>query len=498
VQRVTELEHEINFLEQRKELSRGAINALLRDEEHEEEALSPEDALPKIAFVFSGGGYRAMIETIGFLRGAEKVGILDCASYMMGLSGSTWAINPLVVSGESVDDFAANQGEKVGRYAYITDSIRPLMYEAYEHKEYRKNRFIEERFGQDTGIIGSYGHGIAWALLQDYNIEGRKSHDIRLSDLATPLQRQRYPLPISVAVHDPGKESDGSDRVWYEFSPFYVGTMYQKKGSWIRPQYFGHLSIDGKVMHRTPEYPLAYLFGIFGSAFALSAEDAKKWDPITGLAAGAVGLGASLVSGVYKSIIPGEREGEPTSERINSAVIPNFNYGRTDLSPVLTTSTHLMLVDGGITKQDEYRHNFASVPALWRDVDVIIMCDSVSKPNTDFDSKHLMASAQEAARLGYAFPTITKEDQARIQNEVATLIAKDTGPVVVYMKAKKHAGYGDFDPDETVSKFTATRNFDYKINQYNDLVGLTDTIMRDEKTVATIKESIREAIRRRK
>ena len=32
-----------------------------------------------------------MVSTIGWLRGLEKSGLLDCITYISGVSGSTWA-----------------------------------------------------------------------------------------------------------------------------------------------------------------------------------------------------------------------------------------------------------------------------------------------------------------------------------------------------------------------------------------------------------------------
>ena len=55
----------------------------------------PQDKhMPRIAFAGSGGGYRAMLSTLGFLIGAQKIGLLDSALYTSALSGSTWIAGP--------------------------------------------------------------------------------------------------------------------------------------------------------------------------------------------------------------------------------------------------------------------------------------------------------------------------------------------------------------------------------------------------------------------
>jgi len=48
------------------------------------------DVLPRLSFAFSGGGYRTMISSLGFMLGAQEIGLLDATSYVAGLSGSTW------------------------------------------------------------------------------------------------------------------------------------------------------------------------------------------------------------------------------------------------------------------------------------------------------------------------------------------------------------------------------------------------------------------------
>ena len=56
----------------------------------------PEKDVPTIAFVGSGGGYRAMLFTLGGLTGFDMAGLLDAFTYVVGLSGSTWAIGPWI------------------------------------------------------------------------------------------------------------------------------------------------------------------------------------------------------------------------------------------------------------------------------------------------------------------------------------------------------------------------------------------------------------------
>jgi len=62
----------------------------------------PNDAVPTIALVASGSGFRAMLATLGFLSGFEKTGLLDTVTYISALSGSTWAVGSWFASQASV------------------------------------------------------------------------------------------------------------------------------------------------------------------------------------------------------------------------------------------------------------------------------------------------------------------------------------------------------------------------------------------------------------
>lgn len=46
--------------------------------------------VPVIAILGSGGGFRAMVGFAGVMKALYESGVLDCATYIAGLSGSTW------------------------------------------------------------------------------------------------------------------------------------------------------------------------------------------------------------------------------------------------------------------------------------------------------------------------------------------------------------------------------------------------------------------------
>lgn len=46
--------------------------------------------VPLISIMATGGGTRSMTAMYGHLLGLQKLNILNCASYITGLSGATW------------------------------------------------------------------------------------------------------------------------------------------------------------------------------------------------------------------------------------------------------------------------------------------------------------------------------------------------------------------------------------------------------------------------
>ena len=46
--------------------------------------------VPTIAVIGSGGGFRAMVGLSGVVKALHDSGILQCSTYICGLSGSSW------------------------------------------------------------------------------------------------------------------------------------------------------------------------------------------------------------------------------------------------------------------------------------------------------------------------------------------------------------------------------------------------------------------------
>ncbi|XP_067833195.1 cytosolic phospholipase A2 zeta-like [Heptranchias perlo] len=81
---------EKEFLVKRKKFVARALKKALQLKK------TPKDIhVPVIAILGSGGGIRAMTSLYGALSGLQQMHLLDCVTYMVGVSGSTWCMSTL-------------------------------------------------------------------------------------------------------------------------------------------------------------------------------------------------------------------------------------------------------------------------------------------------------------------------------------------------------------------------------------------------------------------
>lgn len=58
---------------------------------------------PRIAVAISGGGFRSMLISSGFVLGMQQHGLWECTSYVAGISGGSWTLLKLVLAEFNVD-----------------------------------------------------------------------------------------------------------------------------------------------------------------------------------------------------------------------------------------------------------------------------------------------------------------------------------------------------------------------------------------------------------
>ncbi|XP_042315988.1 cytosolic phospholipase A2 epsilon-like [Sceloporus undulatus] len=248
---------EQEFMKKRKRVAAAAFKRLLQLEEDLQ-----DDEVPVVAIMTTGGGFRALTALYVHLLMIQRLGVLDCVSYLTGLSGTTWTMSHL--------------------YEDPNWSCRNLEGALSDiHKQVRKNKFLAsfapERlkyYAKELWQRHQEGHSISftdlWGLLIESMLRDGENHH-KLTDQQQALAHGQNPLPIYLCLNVKEKQSNHGFREWMEFTPYEIG--FQKYGAYIRTEYFGSKFFMGHLMEKIPESRICYLEGIWSSVFSLNLMD---------------------------------------------------------------------------------------------------------------------------------------------------------------------------------------------------------------------------------
>lgn len=230
------------------------------------------DEVPTMAVIGSGGGFRAMVGLSGVIKALHDSGVLQCCTYVCGLSGSSWYIStlyshphwPQMAPGAMQDELKNN----------IDSSLLWLLSPQGVYR-YMDRIMKKRQLGQPVSFTDFFGHMVGETLLK-----GRL--ESRLTDQRAKLVDGGIPLPILTCVHVKKDRSARSFQEWVEFSPYEIGLA--KYGTFMPTELFGSKFFMGKLCKNFEEPPLHFLQGIWGSAFCILfkrlLEDNRKLDPV--------------------------------------------------------------------------------------------------------------------------------------------------------------------------------------------------------------------------
>ncbi|KAI0784211.1 FabD/lysophospholipase-like protein [Abortiporus biennis] len=262
-----------------------------------------ERDLPIVALAGSGGGYRAMLNTIGSLIGAESCGLFPCLTYTAGVSGSCWALSVLytgVAGSHRAQDAAKHIVDRI-KTSYLDVETLDEMVTPPTNK-YLLSGILRKASGPASmaSLVDVYGTLLASRIYVPSQTENLDHRHLSLHWIRRGVDSGELPLPIFTAIHqaataenvkslrnvkeakqisvDVNKEHALSEEqtrlertvrcLWYEFTPFEVGC--DETGAWIPSWALGRQFKNGKNTERRPELGLTILSGIFGSAFCAS------------------------------------------------------------------------------------------------------------------------------------------------------------------------------------------------------------------------------------
>lgn len=247
-------EDENSFLDKRKQVVFEAMKKLLG-----KNGPKKLKQVPTIAVLGSGGGFRAMVSLSGVFCALKDMGVLDCVTYVSGLSGSAWYLSTLY-SHPDWPNAHPREVRDVLKKNVKDNWVKLLFTPSWMHKRLQVIRDKKAR-GQPVSFTDFFGY-----LIGDTVLKERKDVP-KLSEQSQKVEDALVPLPLYTCVHVKKDVSAQSFCEWVEFSPYEIGMA--KYGTFMKTEDFGSKFFCGKKLTPFPEPPLHYMQGIWGSAFTI-------------------------------------------------------------------------------------------------------------------------------------------------------------------------------------------------------------------------------------
>ncbi|XP_077169123.1 cytosolic phospholipase A2 gamma-like [Paroedura picta] len=205
--------------------------------------------MPNIAVLGSGGALRAMIALYGTLVELKKNNILDCVTYLAGVSGSTWCMSSIYKHEDwpqKIETLEKHQIEKLTENKWSVKEGTGAVAEAADEETYSLTDF--------------------WSYL----IVHQLLTELDETELATvPAERGQAPYPIYAAV-DKNTYHKQYEGTWFEFTPHEAGVP--ALGAYVDLRYFGSVFENGQLKEEKPQKNICYMQGLWGSALGSERE----------------------------------------------------------------------------------------------------------------------------------------------------------------------------------------------------------------------------------
>lgn len=374
--------------------------------------------IPEIAAIGSGGGIRAMLAFIGSLYGLEKERILPCIIYVVGLSGSTWAIAPWLSSKMSLFTFKNYILEKVKQPIYrTTDEERLLLADMIA---------VREMSGQKPSLVDIYGGLLGNKFLSCLE-ESR--HITYLSEQKKIIKNGSRPYPIYTAIN----ANAGTELSWYTFTPHKVTNLTYKV---CIPTFGCGRAYDNKRSTNTArEINLSVLMGTWGSAFAVS------WDIIIKTLEAEEPEYVQQIETLKQLVNPkGKTRPIPCELRL-----PNFTKG---MNLPISDYKYLEVVDAGMDINLPYPPVSGIIPE--RKADICLFFDNSAGEHIGAE---LLKCAEFAEKHKLPFPVISVD---KIETSTISVFSDPNpdAPLVIYMPGiSDHALWEQYRTDSRFKKY---------------------------------------------
>ncbi|KAI8800237.1 acyl transferase/acyl hydrolase/lysophospholipase [Cladochytrium replicatum] len=262
--------------------------------------VDPRD-IPIIGAAGSGGGFKAMIATAGYLKALQTLGLYDVIMYISGVSGSCWSIANLYTAAKG------SPTELIEHFKRIlgTHPADPLHLSKILAQDV-SNRTELVFGGLTTKYLDAVPRGVVdvfGSILYAHFQSDQKTWDpntFKMSQQARLMQNGAHAMPIYTACRherpwDDKDEGDSVERAadekvdpwwqWFEMSPYEIGC--DELRAWVPTFAFGRTFEGGKSIDRVPEQSFGLQVGVIGSAmsapFTTTFETIERSDAKEGL-----------------------------------------------------------------------------------------------------------------------------------------------------------------------------------------------------------------------
>ncbi|XP_047432421.1 cytosolic phospholipase A2 epsilon-like isoform X2 [Mugil cephalus] len=499
-------EQEKEYLKKRKAVVAQAFEKLLG-------LSSPlsSDKVPTVAVVASGGGSRAMTGLFGSLRGLKELGVLDAATYITGVSGSTWAMSALYQeanwSQQDINTFISAVREQVTKSMMSLISPEKLHY-------YNTESAQKGQEGYSVSFIDTFG------LFCEQLVFGKKLTST-LSDQQMAVNEGQNPFPIYTAVNIKDVTGCETEKEWCEFTPYEVGL--QKYGAFVRTEDFGSQFFLGHKIEKLPELRLPYLIGIWSSACSVNMT--QLWKFVTGREVPRSStVGSDIENTVLDTKVLKADESSRLTDFLNDrpllAQMNNFMHG---LSLCWNYSENSYFNANKDTHPDAYPNQMTPSNSTLRMIDsghaINIGCPPVLRPERDVDVilclsyswnpesilKVIKKTAAYCTEHNIPFPNVDFDSLEKDPQEV--YVFEDEGnpkaPIVIHFplvnitykdfkspgvkrETKEEIKAGKVDVSSSKSPYT-TKNLTYSKEDYDTLVDLaTYNILNNKESIYNV------------
>jgi len=494
-------EQENDFTKLRLNINKSALNNLLNTE-------IPTNQNLKIAFCASGGGYRSTICTLGSLIGAKDIGLLDCVTYIAGLSGSTWAMALWLSSGLDLDAIKNQVIQNLNKnIELINDRGFPKILPEY-FPEIMQNLITKHVFDQGLCSADIWGALITSNLFSPL----KNAQALKLSEQVIKINNGLFPLPIYTAINPTSKTNYN----WLEFTPYEIGNI--ENNSYIPTWSFGRRFENGYSIDNAPEQSLSFLLGVFGSAYDISPYELVTMFDLKNkmndfLSSKLLFIPKNMLAKLVntkdfiKNLLSSHINCDDYYDyRFLPGEISNFNYKIPNISN--NKQTDLVIVDAGID------FNLPFPPLLKRNTDIIFVLDS---SQIIINGIELQGAKEYANQRLFPFPSINPVGIEKNSITILGLNEYPKTPIIVYMprvnpiqnftdeeiknlKTKVDPKYYEsieklrtFDVEDCIKeKYCNTFNFSYETQESILLSDMTylNMIINKEKIIELLKQAL--------